>query len=99
MNNNVVAHQTYLGTTLNIALDNATTCDLADLGDVEHFQNFGIAKECFAQIRRQLAGHCRFHIINQIIDDVVVADFDTTGFCCIPRLLVGPDIETNDNGI
>src|SRR5436190_20219952 len=51
------ADQAHLGAALDLAFGNAATRDLADLGDVEHLQDLGIAEEDLAHRRRQQAGH------------------------------------------
>jgi hypothetical protein len=39
-------------------------------------QDFGVAEHGLAQRRRQHARHRRLHVVDEIVDDVVVADLD-----------------------
>jgi hypothetical protein len=57
---------------------------------------FGIAEEGLAQFRREQARHRRLHVIHEVVDDVVVADFDTGLFGRGRRLPVGANVEADD---
>ena len=80
------------------AFGDAAAGDLADLGDVEHLQDLGIAEEGLAQRRRQHARHRRLHVVHEVVDDVVVADLDAGALGSVARLLVGAHVEADDDG-
>jgi hypothetical protein len=96
VNDNAVADEANARATLDLALGDAATGHLADLGDVEHLQDLGIAEEGLPTFRREHAGHRRFHVIHQIVNDVVVADLDTVALGRIAGLLVGTHVEADD---
>ncbi len=84
MDDDVVAHQADACTTFDLAFGDAATRDLADLRDVEHLEDLGVAEEGLATLRREQTRHRRLHVIHEVVDDVVVADFDA--------LRVRPDV-------
>ncbi len=98
MHHDVVADQAHVGAALDVAVRDPAARHLADLGDVEHLQDQGIAEHLLAERRGQQSGHGRLHVIHEVVDDVVVADLlavlvgRETGF------LVGPDVEADDRG-
>ena len=97
MDHHVVADQTHLGAALHIAFGDLTTRHLADLGDVEHLEDLGVAEEGFAHFRCQLARHGGFDVIDEIVDDIVIADFDARPLGRIARLARGPHVEAENN--
>ena len=78
------------------AFGDAAAGDLADLRDVEHFEDFRVAEELLARFGRQHAGQRRLHVIDDVVDDVVVADVDAVALGPLARLLIGADIEADD---
>ena len=64
VDDDVVAHQAHAGAALDLAFGDAAAGDLADLGDVEHLEDLGIAEEGLAALRRQQARHRRLHVIH-----------------------------------
>src|SRR6056297_3179089 len=99
VNDNVVADQAYFGTTLDAAISDETTCDLADLRDVKDFPDFSVAEEDFPKGWIKHAGHGLLHIINEIVNDIVVTDLDTITVRCGLRLHVGTYVEADHNRI
>src|SRR5690348_6321394 len=57
VHHNVVPNQADIGTAFHGAVSDAAARDLANLGDVEHFQDLGVAEHGLAQCRREQAGH------------------------------------------
>src|SRR6266581_146779 len=55
VDHHVVAHEPHLGAAPHQPLGDAAAGHLADLGDVEHFEDQGIAEEAFARLGRQHA--------------------------------------------
>src|ERR1700721_2083925 len=56
-------------------------------------------RRTLAPRRRQQTGHRLLHVIHQIVDDVVVADFDAVALGGGRGLLVGADVEADDGGV
>ena len=96
MDHDIVADEAHLGAAAHQTFRHAATGHLADLGDREHFQHFGVAEEGFANLRRQHAGQHGFDVVHHIVDDVVVADFDAVALGAVARLRIGADIEADD---
>src|SRR6185437_12620405 len=96
VDHDVVAHQAHARTTANDALGDAATGDLADLGDVEHFQDLGVAQEFFADFRREHTREHRFDVVHHVVDDVVVADFDAVSARTFAGLRVRTHVEADD---
>src|SRR6478609_4269918 len=99
MHDDVVANEADIGAALHGSVGDAATGDLADLGNVEHFQDLRIAQHGFAQRRREQAGHRLFDVVDEIVDDVVVADLDAVALGRGRRFLVGADGEADDGGV
>ncbi|MNE23458.1 hypothetical protein D3C80_1167130 [compost metagenome] len=99
MDDHVVADEAYACTTLDLAFDHTATGNLANLGDVEDFQDLGIAEEGFAAFRRQKTRHGCLNVIHQIVDDVVVADVEAVTLGDRTSLCIGADVEADDCGI
>jgi hypothetical protein len=57
VDDDVVADQADACATLDLAFGDTATGHLADLGDVEHLEDLGIAEEGLATFRRQHARH------------------------------------------
>src|SRR5262249_6238250 len=96
VNHHVVADEAHVGAPLDRSLGDSATGDLAHFGDIENLQDEGIAEHCFPQYRRQQAGHCFFHVIDEIVDDTVVTDFHAIALGHFARLLVGAHVEADD---
>ena len=94
MDHNVVADQTHLVAALYAAVGDHTAGNLAHLGDVEDFQDFRVAHEGFAHFRGQLATHRCLDVVNEVIDDIVIADFDAKTLRCIACLRICTHVET-----
>src|SRR3990167_4274404 len=85
-----------LGALADHAFGDLTAGDLADLADVEGLQNLGVAKEGFALDRGQHAREHAFDVVQQVVDDRVVADLDPFALGQGSRLGRGPDVEADD---
>ena len=99
MNDDVVAQQTYLGATFDLALGDLAARDLADLRNVEDLLDRRVAEEHLALRRSEKTRHRRFHFIDEIVDDVVVADFDALVIGRLLRLRIGADVEADDDSL
>ena len=96
VDHHIVTDESDVGATLHLAVGDPATGHLADLGDAEDLQNLCIAQHGLAQHRREHAGHGLFHIIDQVVDDVVVADLDARLLGRPARFLVGAHVEPDD---
>src|SRR5690606_3420769 len=98
VNDDVVANKTNACTTLHPAFGDAATRDLADLGDVEHLKDLGVTDERLATLWRQQTGHGLLNVVDEIVDDGVVAHLDADVVSRRARLLVGTNVEADDHG-
>src|SRR4051794_31462489 len=92
VDHDVVADQADMRAALHDPVEDAAARDLADLRDVEDLDNLGFAEALLAQRRGEHARHRRFHIVHEVVDDVVVADLDAGLLGRLARLLVGADV-------
>ena len=99
VDDDVVAQQAHFCAALDLALGDLAARDFADLRDVEHLLDRGVAEKHFAPGRREQARHRRFHFIDQVVDDVVIADFDALAVGRALGLLVGAHVEADDDGL
>src|SRR5690606_14895881 len=99
VDDDVVADEADARATLDHALGDTAAGDLADLGDVEHFEDFGIADKGLAPFGLQEAAHGILHVLDEVVNDVVIADFDAVAGRQFLSLLVGTDVEADDDGI
>src|SRR5690606_6905236 len=74
----------------------AAARDPADLGDVERLQHLGVAQEGFALERRQHARKHALNVVQQVVNDRVVADLDAFTLSQFARLLRRTDVEAQD---
>ena len=79
VDDDVVAEQADIGAALDDAFGDPAAGDLADLRDLEDLQDLGVAEEGLAPLGREHARHRRLHIVDEVVDDVVVADLDAVG--------------------
>src|SRR5215475_2830477 len=98
VDDDVIADEAHVGTSLHCPVGDTATRDLADLGNGEDFEDQRIAEHGLAQRRREEARHRLLHVLDEIVDDVVVADLGTNVLRRLARLLVGPHVEADDRG-
>ena len=98
MHDHVVANEPHIGAALDGAVGDAAAGDLADLRDIEDFEDLGVAEHSLAPLGREQARHRLFHVVHEIVDDVVIADFDAGLFGGGTRFLVSAHIEADDRG-
>src|SRR5258708_841051 len=96
VNHHIVADEAHVGAALDRSLGDPAAGNLAHFGDIEDLQDEGGAEHRFAQYRRQQAGHCLFHAIDEIVDDIVVTDFHAIALGHFARFLVGAHVEADD---
>jgi hypothetical protein len=73
VNDHMIAQHTNLGVALDDTLEHVATRDRADLGDREDLADFDQTQDLLALLGRQHAGQRALHLIDGIVDDVVVA--------------------------
>src|SRR5215467_550920 len=98
VNHHIVADETHVGAALDRSLGDPAARYLAHFRDIEDLQDKGSAEHRFAQYRRQQARHCFFHVIDEIVDDVVVTDFHAIALGHFASFLVGAYVEADDRG-
>src|SRR6185437_3100012 len=89
----------HIGAAFHGSVGDTTAGNLADLGNVEDFQDLRVAEHGLAQSGREQAAHGFLHVIHKVVDDVVVADLDAAALGGGRRLLVGADREADDRGV
>ena len=99
MNDDIVTQQPHIGAAAHQAVGDPATGDLADFADVEYFENLRVAQFAFVQRRLEHAFQHRLGIVDDIVNDGVIADIDAFAPCQIPRLRVGAHVEANDVGV
>src|SRR5262249_46380006 len=93
VHHDIVADQPDLRAALDLAFRDAAAGHLAHLGDGEHFEDFGVAEEVLAYRRRKQAGHGLAHLVDEVIDDGVIADLDAVALGDLTGLRVGAHVE------
>src|SRR5690606_11190029 len=96
LNDHIIAQNTDAGTLLHTTFGNPTTGNPANLGNVKHLKDFGITEEGFTLDRRQHTRKHTLNVVDQVIDDRIVADFHAFTFGQIARLLTGADVKADD---
>src|SRR5689334_8687787 len=96
VDHHVVAQQAHPGAALDHAFGDHAAGDLADLGDLEDFADFRVTQEALAQRGRKHAGKGGLHVIDDVVDDRVVADIDLVALGEFARLGIGAYIEADD---
>ena len=94
MDNDAVTQQAHFGTPADLAFGDIAT---GDLGNVEHFADLRVAKEGFAQGRCQQTAEQTAYIVDQVIDDRVVANVHIIAAGHLTRLSIGPDVEADQH--
>src|SRR5690606_22483247 len=93
----VVAQHAYLRTALDQAFLDVAASNGSELGHPEHLPDLDQTDDALAPLRRQHAGQGRLHVVDNLVDDVVVADIDPEGFGNLARTRVGTHVETDDD--
>ena len=89
----------YLHVALDLAVAHGATGDLADLGDLEDVDDFGPTLVVLAVNRIEKSEHGLGHLVLQLVDDRVQADFNVFAIGKILRLLFRLDVEPDDDGV
>ena len=99
MDHDIVTQQAHAAAALDDPLGNHTAGHLANLGDAEHLADFGITDEIFLRVGAEKAAHGRLHLVDQFIDDRMIADFHAVALRQVTRLRNGPHIEADNKGV
>src|SRR5690606_5753410 len=94
----VVAQQADLRIAAYHAFEHHAAGNVADLGYGEDLADLDQADDFLALFRRQHARHGVAHVVDRVVDDVVVAQVDVVGFGQLLGRSVGPDIEADHHG-
>src|SRR6056297_818811 len=98
VDHDVVAQQAYTGGPAGYAFGHQTPSHVSDARHLEHFLDLGIADEVFADLGPQKARCSGFHIVNQVVDDRVIADLDTFLVRGLASGRIGAHVEADDRG-
>ena len=99
VHHDVVAHQPHIGAALDGAVGDAAAGDVADLRHLEDLEDHRVAEHGLADRWREQAGHRLLHVVDEVVDDVVVADLDAGALGGLARFLVGAHVEADDRRI
>lgn len=92
----IVVNEVYLSVVFYNVFGYQIICYFVDFGDVEDFFDFCIVKEGFMVFWRQQVRYGGFDVVYQIVDYVVVVDFDFILGCGFVGLFVGMYVEVED---
>src|SRR3972149_1476961 len=93
VDHHIIADEPDLSATLHLALRDAAAGDLAHLGDGEHLQNLGIAEEGLVPRGCEHAGHGLLHLVDEVVDDGVIANLDAVALGGLAGVRVGAATE------
>src|SRR6185437_10171073 len=96
VHDDVVADEAHICAAFHGAVGDAAAGDIADLGYLEDLQDLRIAQHGLTQGRWQQTGHGLLNVVDQVVDDVVVADFDARALGRLARFLVGAHVERDN---
>ena len=99
MDHGVVADQAHFGPAFDLPFGDTTAGNLADLGNVEHFQDLRIAEEGFVQLRIKHPRQGALNVVNEVIDYRIIADLNPLALRFITGLLVRADVKSDDRRI
>jgi len=98
VDHHVVAEQAHPGGAPGDAFGDLAAGDLANPGDLEHFLDPGVADKVLLDLRAEQARGGLFHVIDQVVDDRVVADLDPLLVRALARRGISADVEADDRG-
>src|SRR5262245_27249211 len=92
-----IARQTRRGAAPDDAVQDAAARNRAELARLERGLDLGVADDVLDLLRREQTFHRRAHLVEQLVDDVVVADLDAAALGELPRAAVGDRVEAHDD--
>src|SRR6056297_1290693 len=95
VDHDVVAQQTDPGVAPGHALGDLAARDLADARDLEDLLDLRIADEGLPHLGLQQTRRRRLHVVHQVVDHRIIADFHTLLVRGLARRGVGPDVEAD----
>src|SRR4051812_31681423 len=98
VDDHVVAQHPHLGVSLDHAFLNVAPGDGADLRDAEYLAHLDHTEHRFLLLGRQHPGERRLHLVDRVVDDVVVAHLDAGGLDQLSGGGVGAGVEADDHG-
>ena len=99
LDNNTVTDDAYFITAFDLTFTHDTTGNSADFGDMEGLQHFECCRYLFLHLRSQHTFHCRFHLVDSIVDDGVDTDIHFFGLCHLTGCTGRTNIEADDDGV
>ncbi len=96
MDDHVVADEADMGIAFDHAVGNHTACNVADLGNGDDLTDFDRTGYLLFLFRREHTAHRRLHVVDGIVDDVVVADFHVFIFGKFARRSVCAHVKADD---
>src|SRR5262245_57570968 len=93
-----VARQTRRGSAPRGAVQDAAPRNRAERPRLEGRLDLGVADDVLHLLRSEQSFHRRAHLVEQFVDDVVVADLDAAALGELPRAAVGDRVEAHDDG-
>ena len=96
MDHNIVAQEAHTGRATCNAFGDQTAGNLANASNLEDLFDLGIADELFANFRAQKARSRSFHVIDEIVNHAVIADFDTLLVGAAARGRIGTNVKAKD---
>ena len=94
-----VAQEAHLRATRDAAAAHVATGDRADPRHPEDLADLGFAGDHFFELGREHADHRPLDVFEQLVDDLVGANFDVLGLGQVAGLAVGADVEADQRGV
>src|SRR3546814_18790064 len=82
---------------LDLALDDQTAGDIANHRTAEYIAHLRNADDLFARLGAEQARNGAGHVVDDLVDDRVVADVDTGILDTLARSAIGADVEADDD--
>ena len=94
----MVADEAHAAVAFDEAVGNHTAGNVAHFGNIDDLADFHCAGLLLFLLGGEHAAHGCFHIVDGVVDDVVVADFDVFVFGQLAGGTVGTHVETDNEG-
>src|SRR5688572_26844701 len=92
-----VADQADLAAALDVAIRHHAPADVADLADLEHLADLGVAVQLLAHFRLEQAAERLLQVVEDLVDHAVQPDLDAPLLRHLPGRFVGDDVEADDD--
>src|SRR5215203_424420 len=95
VDDDVVADETHVRPALDDAVEDAAAGDLPDLRHVEDLEYLRLPEALLAKSGGEKARHGLLHVIHEVVDDVVIADFNAKPLGRLTRFFVRAHVEAD----